>query len=137
MGPFPAPYRYSVTYVERGDYAEPVGFDQPKIMDSDYEDIIRTINEATGKLVAYDRAPFHRVTQINPKLTKGRIVMHKHHVSEAHKNDGTIDQTAALIGTLDACVSVLKGELKLVSMAQEQDAHNPKRMHFKFTADAA
>lgn len=83
IAPFPAAYDYSVTYVIRGEFAEPVGFDHPKISRSDFADIIRAINQATGKLVAYDRAgpPPTRVVQIHPGLIEGRIVMaaHKSH----------------------------------------------------------
>jgi hypothetical protein len=74
------PYEYSVTYVERGAFAEPVGFDHPKISKSDFADILRAINRATGKLVAYDRAgpPPTRLVQINPELIEGRISMSAH-----------------------------------------------------------
>jgi hypothetical protein len=88
-GPFPAPYRYSVTFVMRGEFAEAVGFSQRKVAPSDFETVIRLVNKATGKLVAYDRAgsPPTRVVQIDPGLINGRILMtHRkpHHASHAN-----------------------------------------------------
>lgn len=135
-GPYPEPYRYSVTYIERGEWAEPVGFDTPKIRREDFDAIVRCINEATGKLVAYNRAPFYRVFQINPALTKGKIVMHKHHVKEAINADGSINQVLAVQCTLDACVEILAGRLKLISMDQTAVASQPQRIKFCFEADA-
>lgn len=138
-GPFPSPYRYSVTFVERGEFAEPVGFDHPKICREDFDSIIRAINEATGKLVAYDRAPFHRVIQINPALTKGKIVMtkHAHHVSEAKNHDGSINQFTAVQHTLEACVAILAGKLTLVHMEQSPVEGHHNRVRFTFEADAS
>lgn len=136
-GPFPADYRYSVTYIDRGEYAEPIGFDAPKIRREDFDAIVRTINEATGKLVAYDRAPNSRVIQINPTLTQGKIVMtkHAHHVDEAKTADGSIDQTVAVQHTLEACVAILGGKLKLVHMEQQPSTSHPGRIRFTFDAD--
>jgi hypothetical protein len=98
-GPFPAPYRYSVTFVLRGDFAEPVGLCQRKIAPSDFETVIRLVNKTTGKLVAYDRAgpPPTRVVQIDPGLINGRILMtHRkpHNVSHAVGHDGKVDHKA-------------------------------------------
>lgn len=103
--PFPAPYLYSVTFVIRGAYAEPVGFDHRRITPSEFKAIISSINQATGKLVAYDRAgvPPSRVVQINPGLTKGKIAMtiDRSHLSKTHvpspahaqHRDGSIDES--------------------------------------------
>lgn len=103
------PYDYSLTYVIRGEYAEPVGFEHKQITPTDFKDIIRSINQATGKLVAYDRAgpPWTRVVQIDPKLTKGRIVMaiDRSHLSKTHipsparaqKRDGSINMKTVAI----------------------------------------
>jgi hypothetical protein len=104
-GPFPAPYRYSVTIVERDGFAEPVGFDHKDPTPEEYEAVIRKINKVTGKLVAYWRAvPYpHRVHQIDPGLIKGRILMatqaDRSHLSKTHipsparaqKRDGSIN----------------------------------------------
>jgi len=109
-GPFPAPYKYSVTVVERDGFAEPVGFDHKDPTPGEFQAVIRKINKVTGKLVAYWRAvPYpHRVFQIDPGLTRGRIVMasqiDRSHLSKTHipsparaqKRDGSINmQTVA------------------------------------------
>lgn len=137
--PFPSPYQYSVTYVIRGAYAEPVGFDHPKISPTDFQAIISSINQATGKLVAYDRAgmPPSRVVQIDPRLIKGKILMskHAHHVDEA-KRDGAVNQIIAVQHTLEACAKILGGSLTLVSMKQEGVDGHPQRQRFTFEADA-
>jgi hypothetical protein len=104
-GPFPAPYRYSVTVVERDGFAEPVGFDHKDPTPSEFETVIRKINKVTGKLVAYWRAgpPPIRYVQIDPGLIKGRILMasqvDRSHLSKTHipsparaqKRDGSIN----------------------------------------------
>lgn len=104
-GPFPAPYLFSVKVVERDGFAEPVGFDHKDITRAQFEAVIRKINRVTKKLVAYWRAmPHpHRVYQIDPGLTKGRIVMaiqaDRSHLSKTHipsparaqKRDGSIN----------------------------------------------
>jgi|SRR6185295_8827418 len=138
--PFPAPYRYSVTFVIRGAYAEPVGFDHPKISPTDFFDIISSINQATGKLVAYDRAgvPPSRVVQIDPRLTKGKIIMSKHQHRSAHeakKADGSVDQNTVLVHSVEAILAILKGDLKIVKADNSQDSHNPKLMHYSFSAE--
>lgn len=96
--PFPADYSYSVTGVKRDGFLEIVGFDHPKIKSEDKKDIIRKFNEVTGRLVTYLRAgpPPVRVTQIDPRLTEGRIVMTRkpHHASHATATDGTVDKKA-------------------------------------------
>lgn len=96
--PFPADYSYSVVAVIREPMLEIVGFDHPKIKGDDHESIIRKFNEVTGRPVTYLRAgpPPVRVTQIDPRLTEGRIVMTRkpHHASHATATDGTVDKKA-------------------------------------------
>jgi len=77
VGPFPAPYRYSVTFIDRDGYAEPVGFDRKGFDPAEFEPVIRHVNEVTGKLVAYWRAgpPPYRMIQKDPVSTGGKIVM--------------------------------------------------------------
>lgn len=81
VGPFPAPYRYSVTVVHSGEYAEAVGFDHKHITADEFESAAKLINQVTGKLLAYDRAgpPSVRVVQKDPSLTKGKVVMSNHY----------------------------------------------------------
>lgn len=102
-GPFPAPYRYSVFAVHSGEFAEIVGFDHPRPAYSEYKAVIQLLNQATGKLVAYDRAgpPPTRHIQLDPGLTKGKLVMaiDRSHLSKTHipsparaqKRDGSIN----------------------------------------------
>lgn len=60
---------------------------------------------------------------------------HAHHVSEAKKHDGTIDQVIAVQHTLEACVAILAGKLTLVSMDQHSEPGS-NRVRFTFEADA-
>lgn len=94
-GPFPAPYRYSVTYVIRDGFAEPVGFDHQKATPREFHAVIASINRATGKLVAYTRAgnPELRIVQIDPSTTKGKIVMHRKPKHVAHAINTTTGKT--------------------------------------------
>ena len=133
----PEPYQYSVTYDDRGPYAVIKGFWHKRISRTEFETIIRTINQASGKLVAYERAGFPsiQIRQVDPTLTKGRIVMHKHHVNEAINADGSINQVLAVQCTLDACVEILAGRLKLISMEQTGVADHPARIKFSFEAE--
>ncbi|HEY2010507.1 MAG TPA: hypothetical protein VGH23_16075 [Rhizomicrobium sp.] len=75
-------YLYSVAYViewvgELGLFAVPKGFDHKNLEQSEAELIVRKINEASGKLVAYwrKRPRPHWLAQIPPDETGGRIAM--------------------------------------------------------------
>lgn len=142
IGPFPAPYRYSVTFVQRDGWSEGVGFDHKGATPEEFEAVIRLVNQVTGKLVAYWRAgpPPIRVVQIDPGLINGKILMskdkHQHrHAHEAKKDDGSLDQNTVLIHSLEAIIAVLKGELKIVGGDSKIDAGSPKLMHYSFSAE--
>lgn len=79
------PYDGSVPYVIEDRYAVLKGFSDRGICASEYRAIIHAINDAEGKLVAYDRLTSHpyRMAQIE---LKGPLFMTKHtipHTSEA------------------------------------------------------
>src|ERR1700748_872793 len=97
---FGMPYARSATYVLKDGYAIVKGFTESGFATSEYREAITAINDAEGKLVAYDRAgpPPIRLIQLNPELTNGRIIMRKHHVSEAKKPDGTVDHAKVAEG---------------------------------------
>jgi len=142
-GPFPFPYRYAVHFKRGGEYAEPFGFDHESFTPSEFQYIIRQINQATGKLVAYWRAvprP-HRVVQIDPGLVNGRIVMKKQHPPHVHKHaseaigsDGAVDQNEVAATSLEAVIAMLRGQLKVTALKSVPDEKNPKLMHYSFDA---
>ena len=89
---FGDPYRYAFVYVIENGYAVCKGLADAGFSHAEYREAIDAINKSTGKLAAYDRAKTpHRTIQKDPGQTQGKIIMHKHHVSEAKKPDGSID----------------------------------------------
>jgi hypothetical protein len=80
----PDDYVYSVTYIlkqlgTRGVFAVPIGFSRKGLPHDEAELIVRTINGASGKLVAYwrKRPRPHWLAQIPPDETGGRIAMER------------------------------------------------------------
>lgn len=133
-------YNFSVTYDIIGDWAVIKGFYFKNPTPSDFEDVIRAINTITGRLVSYERAgePPILVYQIPPGQINGRIklVTHKHRdANEAKKTDGSVDQTIVLVHALEAVIAALKGEITLSNIASSPDGHNPKVMHYSFSAE--
>jgi hypothetical protein len=71
------PYLYSVTYDDAGEYAEIKGFYQRHIPRMEFELVVSRINEASGKLVCYQRIGQARTVQMDPASVCGKIVMKK------------------------------------------------------------
>jgi hypothetical protein len=93
------PYRWAVTYLLENGYAVLKGYADAGFSAAEYREAITAINDAEGKLVAYDRSKdktSRTVFQVSPTQTQGKIIMHK--VTDAIKPDGTIDHAEVARG---------------------------------------
>ena len=117
------PYQYSVTYDDSGEYAVIKGFYHKNVTHEDFELIVKTINEASGKLVAYERIGRALIVQKDLDTTKGKIVMSVHKSKStiqspvvAQKDNKKIDLKVLLAGSQQAAKMFQTGKETMLNV---------------------
>lgn len=79
-------FRYERVEGHRGEYAVAKGYWRKNLAPSEGEAVVRTVNQATGRLVCFERAENgrlkFRVVQLPLDQTGGRIAMAKEVIKE-------------------------------------------------------